>query len=72
MNTCPCCGKPMNVYEQQSLNPARPAYQLAECHTPGCSLFMVTLTLGAHQLLTPRQIEGYAKVNRKHQAKATA
>lgn len=69
-NVCPCCQRPMSNYEQASMNPARPSYELAECRNVECSLAFVTLTRGEHERLTAVQIAGYAKVNARFAALA--
>lgn len=56
---CPCCGVPQRVFEQPALLPGRLPTLLADCREPLCSLYMVTLALGAHALLTAEDIAGY-------------
>lgn len=59
-NICPCCGAPMRVFEQPALMPGRAATQLADCPMPGCVLYAVTLTLGAHGNLSCEDRAAYA------------
>lgn len=65
---CPCCQQPMKVYVQKSPFSDRPDTMLADCHTKGCSLEYVPLTLGAHHALTPEQIAGYGRARSRQQA----
>lgn len=61
---CPCCGKPMRVFDQPSMFPGRPSHKLADCQNPNCDLFMVTRTVGVHETLTAQQIESYGRARR--------
>lgn len=72
MSLCPCCKQPMHEYTQPSLLPQRPSFQLAECHTEECPLYMATLSVGVHERLTAEQIKGYGKVNRSQQKQVRA
>jgi hypothetical protein len=51
---CPCCGKPMRVY--QCLNTV-----LAECVNKQCRLAYITLGIGEHEKLTEAQIASYRR-----------
>lgn len=59
---CPSCGQPLRQYQQMTSHPDR-ALMLADCWTPGCKLYAVTLTVGDHAKLTPEQIDAYGRVN---------
>lgn len=60
-NLCPCCGEPLYQFEQPSLFADRPAHKLAECHTAGCSLNMVTLGIERFAKLTEADVASYSR-----------
>lgn len=62
---CPRCGQPMRVYP---LCNEPGAVLLADCWTPGCDLYSVTLKAGQHDRLTDAQIARYAQVTQFAQA----
>jgi hypothetical protein len=56
---CQSCHHPREV----GIMPDRPSVVFATCRTPGCDLESVTLP--PDEVLTERQVAGYARVNRQ-------
>lgn len=59
INSCQCCRQPREI----GVMPDSPSVVFATCRTPGCDLENVTLPLD--DVLTERQMAGYARVNRQ-------
>lgn len=62
--TCPVCGQPHRMFDQDSILPGKPVIHMADCQNRDCYLYAVTLEVGAHALLTPAELDAYRAARR--------